>query len=128
MELVPKYSVLAASYITYMNEYPEDIRAKNLKKWKKLLNTPKFDFLSFMSNESNLLLLTRQGLPNDTLSLENSQMILNDNRVPLVLDPNIQAASWLKTFLKTFEITNQDSEKFMNQTELALRFGKILIV
>lgn len=62
-----------------------------------------------MSSESNLLLMTRQGLPHDTLSLENSQMILINNRVPLVLDPNIQAASWLKTFLQTYEVTNQDS-------------------
>ena len=99
---------MASSYIAYMSEYPEDIRLKTLSRWKKQFNVPKFNFLSFMSTESNLLLLSRQGLPNDTLSLENSQMILRNSKVPLILDPNIQASNWLKSFLGNPERTNQD--------------------
>lgn len=99
---MPKYSLLAASYITYLSEHPEDIRRQKFNTWANLVNGPQFNFLKFITNESNLLSLTRQGLPNDTLSLENGQIILNNIKVPLVLDPNIQASNWLKTYLKTY--------------------------
>lgn len=97
--MVPKYSILAASYIAYLSEHPEDVREKTLSSWKKQLDAPAFNFLKFVSSESALLKETALGLPHDTLSLENSQMISNTTGTVLVMDPDSQAPVWLKTHL-----------------------------
>jgi hypothetical protein len=54
-QLVPKYSVLTASYITYMSEHPENVRERFCQEWKNKMNIPSFNFLKFISNESALL-------------------------------------------------------------------------
>lgn len=50
LHLVPKYSVLSAGYITYMSEFPENVRQKFCAEWKKNFNTPDYNFLKFVSN------------------------------------------------------------------------------
>lgn len=99
LEMVPKYSILTASYITYLSEHPEDVRERTLAEWKKQLDAPSFNFLKFVSSESALLKETALGLPHDTLSLENSQIIFNTTCTTLMMDPNAQATTWLKSHL-----------------------------
>lgn len=52
--------------------------------------------------------------------------------VPLLLDPTGNAGKWLKSYLKngnmSFEVLNQNDERFTYNLELAIRFGKVLIV
>lgn len=128
---MPKYSLLTASYITYMSEHPEDLREHFLEEWKKKLSVPNYNFLRFLSNESALLRETALGLPKDTLSLENSQMIFNTSQTVLIMDPNAQATSWLKNCLAErgpIEVLSQQEPKFTNLLELAIRFGKTLLI
>ncbi len=87
----------------------------------------------FMSTESISLLWKSQGLPGDSLSLENSIMVFNTSKVPLLIDPNTQATEWLKKNLglnssQPLEILNQQDPKFTNQLELSVRFGKTLLI
>ena len=59
-------------------------------------------------------------------------MILNTNRTPLVIDPATQATEWLKYSIKQggegVEILNHQDPKFNTTLELAIRFGKVLII
>ena len=100
-----------------------------------------FEFLKFMTTESQVLELKAEGLPGDSLSVENSLMIFNTVKIPLIIDPNVQASEWLKKHLvgkssdntsgnsgNSVEVLNQQDQKFTNQLELAVRFGKILII
>ena len=52
-----------------------------------------------MTTESNILKFKSEGLPGDSLSLENSQIIFNTSKTPLIIDPNTQALEWLKTHI-----------------------------
>lgn len=54
-----------------------------------------------MVPESSILKWKSEGLPGDSLSLENSVMIFNTSKIPLIIDPNIQATEWLKKHLQT---------------------------
>ena len=92
-----------------------------------------FNFRTFLSTESQLLTWKKEGLPADTLSMENAIMILNTQRTPLVIDPATQATEWLKFSLKQagekgVEILNHQDPKFNTTLELAIRFGKVLII
>ena len=52
--------------------------------------------------------------------------------IPLLVDPTAMANNWLKKFLKStnksFESLQSNDERFTYNLELAVRFGKILIV
>lgn len=52
--------------------------------------------------------------------------------IPLLNDPGKGASTWLPNYLKSidvpFEITTQSAERFTYNLELAVRFGKVLIV
>jgi dynein heavy chain 2 len=45
--------------------------------WKNMMANEKFNFLKFMTTESQILKSKAQGLPIDTLSTENSIIIFN---------------------------------------------------
>ena len=58
-------------------------------------------------------------------------MIFTSSKVPLLIDPNTAASDWLKKHFssaKNLEIINQNDSKFSTSLELAVRFGKILII
>ena len=70
-------------------------------------------------------------MPGDSLTLENSVAMFNSSKTSLLIDPNTQATEWLKKNLQTqgnLEILNQQDQKFTNQLELSVRFGKTLII
>lgn len=52
--------------------------------------------------------------------------------IPLLVDPLGSCFIWIQSYLlsknKSFDVTTQDAERFTYQIELAVRFGKILIV
>ena len=66
--------------------------------------------------------------------MQNAIIILQSGaRVPFIIDPGQQAAEWLKKFIKedkssALEIVTSQDARFQNIVELAVRFGKTLIV
>lgn len=72
---LPMYSLLAAAFITYLCDAPEDVRVEYLSTWTGELNKGEFDFCRFLSSERDLLQWQALGLPSDRLSQENAIMI-----------------------------------------------------
>ncbi|KAJ3130163.1 Cytoplasmic dynein 2 heavy chain 1 [Nowakowskiella sp. JEL0407] len=140
---LPQNSLLAAAFTTYLGGCTEDVRARWVQEWRKFIISDSqgqssqklqsimdFDFLKVMSTESEQLVWKSEGLPADTLSMENSVVIQNTSAVPLIVDPSRQAAAWLKVHIehRKPETINQHDENFMRSLELAIRFGKTLII
>lgn len=127
---LPSHSLLAAAFVAYLGDQPEDFRRRKLGEWKKRCNIAEFDLLTFLSSESELLKWKAEGLPSDSLSLQNGLIIENSKQCPLIIDPNAQATAWLKTHLKekNLEVVLQQEPRFVTTLELAVRFGKTLIV
>ena len=132
VSLIPITALLAGGFITYLGGENESKRAEILAEWRNLLQVPQFNFSTFMCNESELLKWKGEGLPADSLSVENAIILLNSTNIPLIIDSSMQATEWLKSHLKetgtTVEVLNQQDPKFVTQLELAIRFGKTLIV
>lgn len=129
---LPQNTLLAAAFVTYLGEAQEETRKRVLQDWCKLTSIPEFSFMEIMSTESEQLTWKHEGLPSDLLSLENAPVILNGLSVPLIVDPNGQATKWLKTHLEKrgekFELIRPHDSNFLRSVELAVRFGKILVV
>lgn len=45
-----------------------------------------------------------------------------------MMDPNNSGISWLKQWIDKLQVTNQSNSKFTNELELAVRFGKSLMI
>lgn len=45
-----------------------------------------------------------------------------------MMDPNNSGISWLKQWIDKLQVTNQSNPKFTNELELAVRFGKSLMI
>lgn len=43
------------------------------------------------------------GLPRDTLSIENAVLMMNSNRWPLFIDPQTQANKWIRNMVGSIE-------------------------
>ncbi|KAB1272093.1 Cytoplasmic dynein 2 heavy chain 1 [Camelus dromedarius] len=134
---LPKRAQLAAAFITYLSAAPEDLRKSCLEEWTKSAGLAEFNLRRFLCTESEQLIWKSEGLPSDDLSIENALVILQIvdlkswSRVcPFLIDPSSQATEWLKTHLKDsrLEVINQQDNNFITALELAVRFGKTLII
>ncbi|XP_071126281.1 cytoplasmic dynein 2 heavy chain 1-like isoform X2 [Mytilus edulis] len=134
---LPKRALLGAGFITYLAQAPEDVRRNCLKSWMEALTVEGFDMRRFLSTESEQLIWKSEGLPSDDLSMENALVILQINSIeagsalrPFLIDPSSRATEWLKTHLKEnrLEVINQQDANFSTSLELAVRFGKTLII
>jgi dynein heavy chain 2 len=132
MALVPIKSLLASAYITYLGSENENSRERNLLQWCGGLRVESFNIRTFLATEAQLLTYKKEGLPADDLSMENAIMISNSVRTPLIIDPATQATEWLKKSLMqskdSVEILNHQDKKFNTILELAIRFGKVLVI
>ncbi|KAM3616882.1 uncharacterized protein V6R79_025341 [Siganus canaliculatus] len=130
LDTLPMRAMLAAAFITYLSAAPEDRRRHCLETWMAQSGLQKFDLRSFLCSESEQLIWKSEGLPSDDLSMENALVILQSVACPFLIDPSSRATEWLRTHLKEqrLEVINQQDNNFMTSLELAVRFGKTLII
>ncbi|XP_015119188.1 cytoplasmic dynein 2 heavy chain 1 [Diachasma alloeum] len=104
-----------ASLIVYQDPGRDD-------KWKK-------SALELLVTERERLLWRAQDLPTDTGSLVGAACALKGPLVPLFMDSSGIAVTWLKAnFGNRLESTKPEDSKFLTTLELAVRFGKPLLV
>ncbi|XP_041438616.1 cytoplasmic dynein 2 heavy chain 1 isoform X2 [Xenopus laevis] len=130
LSALPNRAQLAAAFITYISAAPEDQRKGSIEQWMKCVGLETFDLRRFLSTESEQLIWKSEGLPSDELSIENALVILQSQICPFLIDPSSQATEWLKSHLKEsrLEVINQQDANFITALELAVRFGKTLII
>ncbi|NXG46652.1 DYHC2 protein, partial [Psilopogon haemacephalus] len=127
---LPKRAQLAAAFVTYLSAAPEDQRKTRLDEWTRSAGLENFDLRRFLCTESEELVWKSEGLPSDDLSIENALVILQSKVCPFLIDPSFRATEWLKTHLKEsrLEVINQQDTNFLTALELAVRFGKTLVI
>ena len=130
LKQLPWKGLLAAAFITYLSKSPEDERRSKLAEWLEYTGLESFNLRHFLSTESEQLKWKAEGLPSDDVSMENALMILQGELVPFIIDPSQRATEWLKTHLKDtrLEVVNQQDSNFTTALELAVRFGKTLVI
>lgn len=134
LKVLPKHALIAAGFNTYLAGYAEDLRRKKCGEWMKKCGVTDFNFMMFMSTESQFLQWKAEGLPSDQLSMQNALCMFNSVQTPFLIDPNSTAVSWLKTNMtaedkkQACDIVLMQEARFVTTLELAIRFGKALII
>ncbi|XP_058798637.1 cytoplasmic dynein 2 heavy chain 1 [Phymastichus coffea] len=86
--------------------------------------------IDLLITERDKLQWRTQGLPVDTESFIGAARAIRGNLVPLFLDPLGVAVNWLRFNIgeTRIEITRPEDSRFLTSVELAVRFGKPLLV
>eukprot|EP01028_Stygiella_incarcerata_P004192 TRINITY_DN1890_c0_g1_i5.p1 TRINITY_DN1890_c0_g1~~TRINITY_DN1890_c0_g1_i5.p1 ORF type:complete len:4092 (-),score=1034.80 TRINITY_DN1890_c0_g1_i5:737-12970(-) len=130
LEELPRQCLAASGFLVYLGKMAEDVREEMVEKWKELARLESFSMRTLLSTEGQLLQRKAEGLPADDLSQENGICILEAVQTPLIIDPSQQASTWLRNHLKdsAVGITTPQDPKFTTTVELAIRFGRTLII
>ncbi|XP_053958646.1 cytoplasmic dynein 2 heavy chain 1 [Anastrepha ludens] len=132
-------SLLIALAINYFSHLTLERRSFSMDRLLAELQLRPFDLRKSLLTEQEQIIWESMGLAPDAQIIENAallrQMIdlpFGSYPVPLVLDPTQTAMNWLEEYLRTkerpYDITTQSNERLNYMLELAVRFGKVLIV
>ena len=128
--------LLMASFLTYSGFFDFKARLSLMKKWRVALDTLGIEYrdglsmVETLSKASDRLLWQAQGLPSDSLSLENGVILDHCVRFPLIIDPAGQALEFVMNKYNEQKIqkTSFLDNSFMKTLAGAIRFGTTLLV
>lgn len=96
--------LLAAAFVSYVGAFDQQFRELLWKnewlpdlKQREVPLSEGVDPLLMLSNDASQAEWMNQGLPADRMSLENGAIITNSKRWPLLIDPQLQGISWLRS-------------------------------
>lgn len=58
--------------------------------------TPSLDPLRMLTEDADMATWQNEGLPVDRMSMENATILVNCERWPLMVDPQLQGIKWIK--------------------------------
>ncbi|XP_076627799.1 dynein axonemal heavy chain 1 [Colletes latitarsis] len=126
--------LLASGAIAYLTPFTDKYRATLLTSWQKLLedvpHTPGSDPVSTLGDEVEIRKWQIEGLPRDTLSVENAVLAMHSNRWPLFIDPQAQANKWIRSLYKDngISIAKMADKDILRVLESCVRFGRACLI
>lgn len=123
--------LLAASFLSYAGAFTHDFRhAMIYETFAQRLDTlqvprsPDFSIEALLTTDTTVQSWVAKGLPADEHSIQNGILTTAASRFPLCIDPQRQAASWIKaTYGKQLKTKSLNEPDFMKHLELAIQFG-----
>ena len=97
---------LSSAIISYLSAFTGAYRRDLVKDWIKLCNkhhikvSQDFSLETTISDQVEIRSWNIYGLPSDSVSKENAIMMFNNPKFVLLIDPQIQANTWLKKMFK----------------------------
>ncbi|XP_017051507.2 cytoplasmic dynein 2 heavy chain 1 [Drosophila ficusphila] len=133
-------TLLIAMAVNYYAGLGLEQRSSSLKRLSEDFHLPSnFDLRGSLLTEQQQIIWESQGLARDAQIIESAALLremlslpYGACPIPLLLDPTQTAAEWLMAHLKgsgrACELTTHGNERLSYQLELAVRFGKTLLV
>ena len=128
--------LLAASYISYIGPFSVEFRHKLHKAWASQIKAagislaPNYDIVKVLSDELTVREWQMNGLPSDSLSIENALLVTRTHKWPLMIDPQLQANNWIKRTFKEqgLVVLKATSANMLKVLENAIRFGSPVLL
>lgn len=99
--------LLAAAFISYVGYFTKSYRLELMQKhWVPYLTnimppipfTEGLDPLTLLTDDAQIAQWNNEGLPGDRMSTENATILMNTQRWPLIIDPQLQGIKWIKVY------------------------------
>ena len=88
--------------------------------------------VQFLADMGTLGDWTQEGLPQDTLSVQNGILVTRSSRYPLLIDPQAQALGWIRSRerqnVPAWQCTTLNDPKLRDKLECCMGEGKALII
>ncbi|KAM8934084.1 dynein axonemal heavy chain 11-like [Pelodytes ibericus] len=98
--------LLTASFISYAGSFSKKYRYELVEHlWMPYLASQKFPIpmteglnpISMLTDDATIARWNNEGLPSDTMSIQNGTILTNCERWPLMIDPQLQGIKWIKS-------------------------------
>ena len=118
--------LIAAGSVAYLGAFTADFRKDMVDEWNQLLHVneiPHTDGCSIhttLADPVSVRAWQIAGLPSDLLSTENALILRKARRWPLMIDPETQANSWIRTMERpnNIEVINTAKQMMMRTLEV----------
>ncbi|XP_076227649.1 dynein axonemal heavy chain 1 [Nomia melanderi] len=126
--------LLASGAIAYLTPFTDTYRVGLLTSWQKVLegvpHTPGSDPVSTLGDQVEIRKWQIEGLPRDTLSVENAVLAMHSKRWPLFIDPQAQANKWIRSLYKDqgISVAKMTDKDILRVLESCVRFGRACLV
>ncbi len=127
---------LSAACISYLGPFTGIYREAMVSKWASSIiergvpASDSFGLIKTMGDSIKIQGWMSQGLPTDTVSIENAIIATEATRYPLMIDPQIQANRWIKVMEKDrgLIILKFNAKDFMRTLCNSIRNGKPVLL
>ncbi|XP_038654809.1 dynein heavy chain 8, axonemal-like [Scyliorhinus canicula] len=129
--------LLATGFLSYSGPFNQTFRDILLRViWEAELQrrripyTDNLNIIAFLVDQAMIGEWSLQGLPSDDLSVQNGIIVTKATRYPLLIDPQTQGKTWIKTKEKDNElqVTSLNHKYFRNHLEDSLSLGRPLLL
>ncbi len=127
---------LSAACISYLGPFTGPYRESMISQWaqdivdRSVPASPSFRLITTMGDPILIREWQNNGLPTDSVSVENAIIATEAMRYPLMVDPQMQANRWVKQILKKqgVIILRLSSGELMRTLSNAIRIGKSVLI
>uniref|UniRef100_A0A061RCW1 Flagellar alpha dynein n=1 Tax=Tetraselmis sp. GSL018 TaxID=582737 RepID=A0A061RCW1_9CHLO len=95
--------LFSAAFVSYAGPFTSNFRADMIKVWLDFMQEKGVtmtegltDPLKLLADDAQVAGWVREGLPSDPTSVQNGTILMNTERWPLMLDPQLQGIVWIK--------------------------------
>ncbi|NXT77896.1 DYH9 protein, partial [Zapornia atra] len=130
--------LLATAFVSYLGYFTKKYRQELLDGvWKPYLHqlkvpipiTPSLDPLSMLADDADVAAWQNEGLPADRMSTENASILSSCERWPLLVDPQLQGAKWIKTkYGDHLRVIQSGQKGYLDTMERALAAGELVLI
>lgn len=132
--------LLSAAFVSYVGCFSKKYRQELLTdKWMGYLQSAGddakiplsdgIDPFDILTNSAEVARWNNEGLPNDRVSVENGIMLTNCKRWPLIIDPQLQGITWVKTReAPNLQVCRLGSKGYLDKIEKAVSSGETMLI
>ncbi|XP_006863495.1 PREDICTED: dynein heavy chain 9, axonemal [Chrysochloris asiatica] len=130
--------LLITAFISYLGFFTKKYRQSLMDgTWRPYLSqlkvpipvTPTLDPLRMLTDEADVAAWQNEGLPADRMSMENATVLINCERWPLMVDPQLQGIKWIKNkYGEDLRVTQIGQKGYLQTIEHALEAGDVVLI
>ncbi|XP_070082665.1 dynein axonemal heavy chain 9 isoform X5 [Equus caballus] len=130
--------LLITAFISYLGFFTKKYRQSLVDgTWRPYLSqlkvpipiTPTLDPLRMLTDDADVAAWQNEGLPADRMSVENATILINCERWPLMVDPQLQGIKWIKNkYGEDLQVTQIGQKGYLQTIEHALEAGDVVLI